>query len=103
MPLQQHSRYFNLSGAHALLMTVNGSAVMAMYTLAQLPLGRALRPCVDLAPLIPQGVCAQGGALGAKLLHLLLHARPVLARCSEMRGSGCCSLLGRSPTPKSIT
>lgn len=36
-------------------MTVNGSAVMAMYTLAQLPLERGLRPCVDLAPLIPPG------------------------------------------------
>ncbi|GBF88621.1 hypothetical protein Rsub_01336 [Raphidocelis subcapitata] len=48
-------RYFNLSGAHALLMTVGGSAVMAMYTLAQLPLERGLRPCVDLAPLIPPG------------------------------------------------
>jgi hypothetical protein len=55
MSLAYSHRYFNLSGAHALLMTINGSAVMAMYTLAQLPLERALRPCVDLAPLIPPG------------------------------------------------
>ena len=48
-------RYFNLSGAHALLMTVNGSAVAAMYTLAALPPERGVRPCVDLAPLIPPG------------------------------------------------
>ena len=60
-------RYFNLSGAHAPVMTVNGSAVMAAYTLAQLPVERALRPCVDLAPLIPPGAAEGwvGGRQGA--------------------------------------
>ena len=38
-------RYFNLSGAHALLMTVNGSAVAAMYTLAALPPERGSSWC----------------------------------------------------------
>jgi hypothetical protein len=52
-------RYFNLSGAHGLLMTVNTAAVMAMYTLTALPVERALRPCVDLAPLIPPGECSR--------------------------------------------
>jgi hypothetical protein len=69
-PPRRAPRYFNLSGAHALLMTVNGSAVMAMYTLSQLPLNRALRPCVDLAPLIPPGAAARGagrGGPGARL------------------------------------
>ncbi len=48
-------RYFSLSGAHGLLATVNGSGVVAAFTLAALPLERGLRACANLAGLIPPG------------------------------------------------
>lgn len=50
-------RYFNMSGAHAMLMTINNSQVMAMFTLAQLPPEKALRPCANVAGLVPPGGC----------------------------------------------
>jgi hypothetical protein len=48
-------RYFNLSGAHALLATVNGPGVVAAYTLANMPPERGLRACANLAGLVPPG------------------------------------------------
>jgi hypothetical protein len=48
-------RYFNLSGAHGLLATVNGPGVVAVYTLADLPPERGIRACANLAGLIPPG------------------------------------------------
>lgn len=48
-------RYFNLSGAHALLATVNGPGVVAAYTLASMPAERGLRACANLAGLVPPG------------------------------------------------
>eukprot|EP00878_Enallax_costatus_P029671 GHUV01032212.1.p1 GENE.GHUV01032212.1~~GHUV01032212.1.p1 ORF type:complete len:886 (+),score=247.65 GHUV01032212.1:482-3139(+) len=48
-------RYFNLSGAHALLATVNGPGVVAAYTLASLPPEKGLRTCANLAGLTPPG------------------------------------------------
>lgn len=48
-------RYFNLSGAHALLATVNGPGVVAAFTLASLPPEKGLRVCANLAGLIPSG------------------------------------------------
>lgn len=61
-------RYFNLSGAHALLATVNGPGVVAAYTLASMPAERGLRACANLAGLVPPGeltfglvVCLKAG------------------------------------------
>jgi hypothetical protein len=48
-------RYFNTSGAHALLTTVNNSAVMAMFTLRALPPEQALRQCLDVTGKVPPG------------------------------------------------
>lgn len=48
-------RYFNLSGAHALLATNNGPGVVAAYTLSQLPPEKGLRACTNLAGLVPPG------------------------------------------------
>jgi hypothetical protein len=48
-------RYFNLSGAHALLCTMNNSAVMAFYTLRALPPEQALRACLDVTGMVPPG------------------------------------------------
>jgi hypothetical protein len=48
-------RYFNLSGAHALLATVNGPGVVAAFTLANMPPERGLRACANLAGLVPPG------------------------------------------------
>jgi hypothetical protein len=58
-------RYFNLSGAHALLATVNGPGVVAAFTLANMPPERGLRACANLAGLVPPGghksFCCSGG------------------------------------------
>eukprot|EP00882_Tetradesmus_deserticola_P013491 GHRQ01014323.1.p1 GENE.GHRQ01014323.1~~GHRQ01014323.1.p1 ORF type:complete len:313 (+),score=121.23 GHRQ01014323.1:1162-2100(+) len=48
-------RYFNLSGAHALLATVNGPGIVAAFTLANMPPERGLRACANLAGLVPAG------------------------------------------------
>lgn len=48
-------RYFNLSGAHALLATNNGPGVVAAYTLSQMPPEKGLRACTNLAGLVPPG------------------------------------------------
>lgn len=59
------SRYFNLSGAHALLATNNGPGVVAAYTLSQMPPEKGLRACTNLAGLVPPGeqhTAAVGGA-----------------------------------------
>ena len=48
-------RYFNLSGAHALLCTMNNSSVMALYTLRALPPEQALRACLDVNGMVPPG------------------------------------------------
>jgi hypothetical protein len=48
-------RYFNLSGAHALLATNNGPGVVAAYTLSHLPPEKGLRACANLAGLVPAG------------------------------------------------
>ncbi len=53
--LSYSHRYFNLSGAHALLLTTNNSMVMAMFTLAAQPVDKALRPCANVAGLVPPG------------------------------------------------
>jgi hypothetical protein len=54
-PTQPLCRYFNLSGAHALLATVNGPGVVAAFTLANMPPERGLRACANLAGLVPPG------------------------------------------------
>lgn len=54
-PSGLHHRYFNLSGAHAIMATTNNADIMAMYTLIAQPPAQALRRCADLAPLIPPG------------------------------------------------
>jgi hypothetical protein len=48
-------RYFNLSGAHALLATVNGPGVVAVYTLSELPPDKGIRACANLAGMVPPG------------------------------------------------
>lgn len=48
-------RYFNTSGAHALLTTTNNSNVMAMFTLRALPPEQALRQCLDVTGKVPPG------------------------------------------------
>jgi hypothetical protein len=54
-------RYFNLSGAHALLATNNGPGVVAAYTLSQMPPEKGLRACANLAGLVPPGEPGGGG------------------------------------------
>lgn len=55
------ARYFNLSGAHALLATNNGPGVVAAYTLSQMPAEKGLRACANLAGLVPPGEQGGGG------------------------------------------